>query len=347
VLVLLLAALLGSACSSLGAHPLVGSDPPVSPAAARGAAAHIRHVVILYKENHSFDNYFSSLEPVAGQALPHCPSFLEQPQPCQYTKDDIPGYYRYAQAFGLADRYFVDVNSESWANHMMMVAAQTPLFNNPEVQSINGVNWECPRICYDFLTIADELNQAHVSWKNYGEAIFNPFRAIRHLAGDNVHNVGDAKVFEDLGQGGLPAVSWVRPPFPDSEHPGYDVREGEQWTVDVVNAIMRSPYWSSTAILVTWDDAGDVPDHITPPLIEKTPQGGRFRFGSRVPLLVLSPYTPAGYVSHEILSSLSTTRFIESLYGLQALNQRDASANNLDQFFDFKLKPRRPLILPG
>lgn len=334
-------AALSLACACDARQSSFGGDPP---AGSRPESAHIQHVVIVYKENHSFDNYFFSLEPAQGPPLPHCTSYTYQPKACQYGQGDIPAYYEYAREFGLADRYFVDVNSESWSNHMMMIAGQTPLINNPETST---TSWACPTFCYDFPTIGDELSRADVTWRNYGEAIFDPFRAIRHLANDNVHNVGDAKFFEDVASGNLPGVSWVRPPFPDSEHPGYDIREGEQWTVDVVNAVMRSKYWATTAILITWDDAGDVPDHVAPPIIERTQQGSRFRFGGRVPLLVLSPYTRAGFVSHEILSSLSTTKFIENLFGLQPLTQRDAAANDLDGFFDFNLRPRKPLILQG
>lgn len=301
----------------------------------------IDHVVIVVKENHTFDNYLGSLQ--GPGRLPRCTSYIEQ-QACSYDESDLPAYYRYAREFGLGDRYFVDVNGPSWPNHMMMVAGRTPLLVNPTVSS--GPGWMCPTTCYDFPTIGDSLSGAGVSWRSYGEAIFNPFRAVRHLATDNVHNQPGSAFFEDVAAGRLPAVSWVRPDYPSSEHPGYDVRQGETWTVDVVNAIMRSRFWVTTAVLVTWDDGGTSTDGVTPPAVEVGSDGGQLRYGPRVPFLVISPYTPAGFVSHRVLSHVSTLRMVEARFGLTSLTQRDAQADDLGEFFDFSRPARPPLVLP-
>src|SRR5438552_3932381 len=89
----------------------------------------IKHVVIVVKENHSFDNYFGSLE-APPLSLSHCTSRLAQVS-CQYDSSDIPDYYRYVRTFGYADNYFTDVRGPSWPNHMMMIAGQSPLINDP------------------------------------------------------------------------------------------------------------------------------------------------------------------------------------------------------------------------
>ena len=115
--------------------------------------------------------------------------------------------------------------------------------------------------------------------------------------------------------------------------------------MNVLNAIMRSRLWASTAILITWDDAGEVVDHVTPPVVEWSAAGKPFRYGMRVPLLVLSPYTRAGTVSHELLSHVSTLRFIEDLFHVQPLTARDRDANGLTAFFDFSQPARRPLVI--
>lgn len=303
----------------------------------------IDHVVMIVKENHTYDNYFG--DATAAGSYRRCTSFTEQ-QSCTYAASDLPAYHRYAAAFGSADRYFVDVRGPSWPNHMMMVAAQTPLWSNPTPTS--GPAWTCPQTCYDFPTIGDSLSAAGVSWRNYGEAIFNPFRAIRHLAHDEIHNRPESDFFEDVTAGLLPAVVWVRPSYPESEHPGYDVRQGESTTVDLVNAIMRTRYWRTTAIFVVWDDAGTSTDHLTPPVVERAVDGSPLRFGLRAPFLVISPYTPAGYVSHRTLSHVSLLRYLEVRFGLEPLTGRDAQAQNLDDFFDFGLPARPPLLLkPG
>src|SRR5437588_135054 len=77
----------------------------------------IRHVVIIVKENHSFDNYFGSLQS-PPLSLPHCTSLVAQVN-CQYDGSDIPAYYAYARNFGYADTYFTDVRGPSWPNDMM------------------------------------------------------------------------------------------------------------------------------------------------------------------------------------------------------------------------------------
>src|SRR5438067_178300 len=103
------------------------------------AAGSIRHVVIVVKENHSFDNYFGSLE-APQPALSHCPSLVSASR-CQYNATDVPAYYEYAEQFGYADRYFTDVRGPSWPNDMMMTAAQSPLIVDPP-QPLS--TWVCP-----------------------------------------------------------------------------------------------------------------------------------------------------------------------------------------------------------
>ena len=143
---------------------------------------------------------------------------------------------------------------------------------------------------------------AGVTWRNYGTKLYDPFLSIDRYATDTEHNADELRFFDDVSAGMLPSVVWVRPSAPESEHPGYDISQGEQWTVGVVNAIMRSSYWSSTAILLTWDDAGDVVDHVPPPVVEREGSGVPIRYGHRVALIVISPYTPAGTVSQVLLS---------------------------------------------
>jgi len=300
----------------------------------------IDHIVIIVKENHSFDNYFGSLES-PRLALPHCSSSLVQTR-CQYDATDIPQYYIYAHEFGYADRYFTDVRGPSWPNDMMMIAAQSPLAADPPPPVST---WNCPDTCFDLPTIGDRLTGAHITWRNYGEELYDPFRSIRRYTTDHEHNVDDARFFSDLTDGSLPAVSWMRPALADSEHPGYDIQRGEAWTVNVVNAVMQSSYWQSTAIFITWDDSGSVDDHISPPLVERTADGLPFRYGYRVPLLVISPYTRAGMVSHQLLSHVSLLRFIESRFGVAPLTSRDESANNLMALLDFDQPPRSAVLL--
>ena len=115
---------------------------------------------------------------------------------------------------------------------------------------------------------------------------------------------------------------------------------GENWTVQQINAIMRGPAWPTTAIVLTWDDFGGFYDHVPPPVVD------HFGFGPRVPLIVISPYTKEGTVSHTIYEYASVLQFIETRYKMKGLARRDVEANSLLDMFDFSQVPAPPLILP-
>jgi phospholipase C len=102
---------------------------------------------------------------------------------------------------------------------------------------------------------------------------------------------------------------------------------------------MKSPYWNSTAIILTWDEYGGFYDHVAPPQIDK------YGLGFRVPAIIISPYAKAGYIDHTQYSFGSILKFIEWRFNLPPLTARDAHANNLLNAFDFSQKPRPPHII--
>jgi phospholipase C len=138
----------------------------------------------------------------------------------------------------------------------------------------------------------------------------------------------------------LPSVTWVTPRFQLSDHPGANFCYGENWATRVIDAIMKTPDWSSTAIFLTWDEWGGFYDHVPPP------RADAFGLGFRVPLIVLSPYARAGFVDHRVSEFDSMLRFIEENWGLKPLTRRDANAPSLRPDFDFSRKPARPHPLP-
>jgi phospholipase C len=155
--------------------------------------------------------------------------------------------------------------------------------------------------------------------------------------------------------GTLPAVSWVTPNRRVSEHPPALVSAGQSYVTGLVNALMRSPDWNSTAIFVSWDDWGGFYDHVTPPVVD---QNG---YGLRVPGLVISPYARRGMVDHQVLSHDAYVKFIEDDFlGGQRLDPRtdgrpdprpdvreDApQLGNLVADFDFSQPPLAPMLLP-
>jgi phospholipase C len=179
---------------------------------------------------------------------------------------------------------------------------------------------------------------------------------------DTVRQDGEAEdvaplqdFFTAARTGTLPAVSWIAPAQAVSEHPPALVSAGQAYVTSLINAVMRSKDWSSTAIFLSWDDWGGFYDHVRPPRVDA--QG----YGLRVPGLVISPYARRGFVDHQVLSHDAYLKFIEDdfLGGARIdpktdgrpdprpdVRENAAVLGDLTQDFDFTQKPRPPLILP-
>jgi phospholipase C len=173
---------------------------------------------------------------------------------------------------------------------------------------------------------------------------------------DQVGNIQSLTDFYKAARAGdLPAVSWITPNGTVSEHPPALISAGESYVTGLVNAIMRSPDWDSTAIFLAWDDWGGFYDHVVPPKVDEN------GYGIRVPAIVISPYAKPGYIDHQTLSFDAYTKFIEDdfLSG-QRLDPRtdgrpdprpdvredEPELGDLQNDFDFNQAPLPPVILP-
>ena len=140
-----------------------------------------------------------------------------------------------------------------------------------------------------------------------------------------------------------------------SEHPPAPISAGQAHVTRLVDAVMRSRDWSSTAIFVAWDDWGGFYDHVAPPRVDRN------GYGLRVPALVISPYARAGYIDHQTLSFDAYAKFIEDDFlGGQRLDPRNSGRpdprptvrENVPQLgdlradFDFSRPPRPSMLLP-
>jgi phospholipase C len=214
--------------------------------------------------------------------------------------------------------------------------------------------------CFKIPSVPDVL-PAGVTWKFYGTnfyvfpEIWSMLDAVYDIRwGGGWSHVVDASQFEsDLANHTLPAVSWLVDQDLDDEHPGVgSVCVGENWTVEKVNALMKSDYWSSTAILFTMDDFGGWYDHVAPPRQYGGDEAHPYGLGFRLPLIVISPYARPHYVFHETAEQASIPRFIERVFGAaHTLSDYDAAAqdgaaNDLFDAFDFTQAPQPPLVLP-
>jgi phospholipase C len=332
----------------------------------------IEHVVLIIKENHSFDNYFGTFPGANGTQLARSPNpplhdpnhrhdaWLTRKTTAvrqQFTEQDIPAYFAYARQFTLCDHYFTDVAGPSTPNHLMLITADSPILVNPP-------RYRLPvgAPLFNLPSLPMSLEKANRSWGNYGGYAFD---FIEGLQGRQKFSSKQFKI--DATAGKLPTVSWVYAPHETSEHPPDpndtgaplvgNVTHGMQWTVDQVNAIVHGGLWPTTAIFITWDDWGGWYDHVDPPNVEpwkhdpqhperdgNHPQwdGTQFRYGSRVGCLVLSPYAKSGHISKALHSHVSLLKFCETQFGLPHLNQRDAKADDMADCFDFTRQPAAP-----
>jgi phospholipase C len=198
------------------------------------------------------------------------------------------------------------------------------------------------------ITIGDRLSAKGISWAWYSggwdAAIagqpgplfqFNhqPFAYFANYAPGTpgFKHLQDENAFDAaVANGTLPAVSFVKPYGADNEHPGStDLQEGEVQAADLVEKVMHSPEWSSTAVIVTYDENGGFWDHVPPPKLD------RFGDGTRVPAIVISPFARRHYVDHTVYDTTSILAFIEKRFDLQPLTTRDADASPLLGAFNF------------
>ncbi|GAC1350291.1 MAG: hypothetical protein NVSMB27_31390 [Ktedonobacteraceae bacterium] len=343
----------------------------------------IQHIVVIMQENHSFDNMFGRFPGVNGYKDQSAPNpmrndyshsaastaaaidggKMDQFPPrsyIQYNQADIPNYWSYAQHFGLSDNFFSSMATSSTPNHMAMIAAQTGgVYDSHPEQGCNSVQntllyskqvttgqayWGYP--CYNINSLPHLLDNAGVSWKYYSTSGFwDPPLMIQSTFNSPNNHHTPSQFVTDVQSGTLADVSWITPPSGNSsDHPPAPWQGGENFVTKQINAIMQSPYWANTAIFLCWDDWGGVYDHVPPPVIDK------LGLGPRVPIIAISPYAKAGYISHAQGEFSSLVKFVEADYGLHegALGQRDAvtQTSDLMDFFNFSQPPQPPLILP-
>lgn len=163
-----------------------------------------------------------------------------------------------------------------------------------------------------------------------------------------------ADILTDIANCSLKEMSWVIPTALESDHAGSTDGSGPSWVASIVNAIgtqAKCPdgevYWNNTVILITWDDWGGWYEHVVPPPVSsKAPLNvSSYVYGFRVPLMVVSAYTPSGTVSNVMgLDFGAILKFVEEIFSLGTIppgDYADYYANDdLGEFFQFNKPPR-------
>jgi len=303
-----------------------------------------------------------------------------------YDGTDIPYYYDYASNYVIDDNFFSSEMGPSLPNHLYIVSGKNGpatsthptgswidssghVFNNP---SLPAAQWQ-PGISFTWATMAQELTLANVSWtwyngRNHYDPTFADIWDVLPLFSYFQNNVNvlnqhvepTSSFASDVKDGKLPAVSWIMPNQftpPDypaacrgtggvSEHPPARSDCGMDYVAYLVNQVMQSPYWSSTAILITWDDYGGFYDHVAPPQVDA------YGEGFRVPTLVISPWAKHAYVDSTLYEFASFLKLVEDNWNLPRLpnnSDRDelTDIGDMSNSFNFDQNPLPPLLEPA
>ncbi len=292
-----------------------------------------------------------------------------------HVASDIPNYWAYASHFVLQDHFFEAAGSWSLPAHLYEVSGWSAKCSDPQNPMSCTSSAKPPdrrpsqRTPFAWTDITYLLYKKHVSWGYY---LDNGHVSDHHQGGvwliwnvlpgfTDVHQDGQTRNIKALSvfyrqakAGTLPKVSWIAPDDRHSEHGPALVSSGQAYVTRVINAVMRSPEWSSSAIFLSWDDWGGFYDNVRPPTVDG--QG----YGIRVPAMVISPYARPGYIDSQTLTTDAYLKFIEDdfLGGARLdpatdgrrdsrpdVREKARGLGNLIKDFNFSQTPLAPLIL--
>jgi phospholipase C len=266
-----------------------------------------------------------------------------------YDWTDIPYYYSLAFQFATSDSWFSSAMANTGANRSYVVAGT----------SLGSVGTPTPPTGgFPNLTIFDLLDQAGVTWRYYyqdSSPIWIPIWSVYFK--DTANIVPIANYYNDVQNAStFPQVVFIEENGSMDEHPKPNpgasgatgsIQLGANLTSGIVDALLNSPTWASSVLILTYDEAGGTYDHVAPPTNQAIPDGyppmtdpgtdqpGIFnQFGMRVPLMVVSPWTIPHFVSHINRDHTSILKFIETRFSLPPLTARDAAADNMIEFFE-------------
>ncbi len=364
---------------------VIGGSPWPQPNVPAQPTGQIDHIIFLFQENHTYDNYFGTF--TGGEGFP--PNLLVPERPGQtpaiapfhftqpllhdlphewenalaavnggnmdgfirtegsidtmgyYDESDIPNYWAYARQFLLMDHFFSSTLAPSLPNHLYSVSGQS----GGIVRNLDRP----PEEGFEFDELAEFLQDSQISWKYYdgkenpkAYSLWNPLPGFQDFAQNPdlmSHLVSVQEYYRDLRDGTLPAVSWIVPNMVESEHPPSNIQLGMWYATDLINALMKSPYWQNTALLLTWDDYGGFYDHLLPPRLDE------LGFGLRVPAILISSYVKSGKIDKSVYEFASWLKFVEMRFNIQPMTERDQNALDLGQNLDLKQKPLEPFII--
>jgi len=230
-----------------------------------------------------------------------------------YDGSDLPYYYALADTFTLCGNYFGSMPGPTLPNRLYL---WTGTSGGITVSKMKPGNLDWP-------TIADLLDAYHISWKCYNLGfgtgsfanleIFNGLAFFKRWKNDSRLYFKEKDYYQDLNAGTLPQVSFLISEALICEHPLTNIQWGQKKMVQVINALIASRVWKSSALFFTYDEGGGYFDHVPPPQVDA------YGLGFRVPAFVISPWAKRGYISGQLYEHSSILKFIERRFGLPSL----------------------------
>jgi phospholipase C len=305
---------------------------------------------------------------VCKKGATNCPP--PNPQFMYVMPSDVQPYFQLAEAYTFGDRMFQTNEGPSFPAHQFIIAgtsAPTATSDLFAAENPSGADTGCTAPpdatvllidplgnenqstypCFEHLTLMDSLDTQKLTWNYYAPlpgSIWTGPNAIQHLrSGPDWAKViiPQTQVLTDIANGQLAQVSWVIPDGADSDHASSNDGTGPSWVASIVNAIGTSQYWGNTAVIITWDDWGGWYDHVPPTIYNS------YEYGFRVPLIIVSPYSRQGYVSHVTHDFGSILKFTEEVFNLPSLGYADSRADDFSDCFDLTQTPIPFQVVPA
>lgn len=258
-----------------------------------------------------------------------------------YDWRDLPYYYELAFQFATSDRFFASVLAPTIPNRMYLFAGTSFGHIRPDAAPAGG--WTQP-------TIFDKLSAAGVSWRYYYQdnSVYLAEWKTWQTESGKVRHISNYYT-DVMNEATFPSVVFIERATETGldEHPTKNIQKGAARVKQIIDALMNSPSWESSAFIWTFDEAGGLYDHVVPPAVVKpdgiapmlrsTDRVADFnQMGFRVPLIVASPWVKPHYVSHTPMELTSILRLIEKRFlNGAALTARDANAPDMTEYFDF------------
>jgi phospholipase C len=254
------------------------------------------------------------------------------------TQHGVQALWSYAQQYALADNFYASAMASEPGNVLYMTSANvgtgTDPFGYPQLDACTAAAQKKdpnPLATVDlpltFQNVGDQMTANKISWTWYHENFNteqnatcvdyvpqeNPFQYFASTANSsNVQNFTMTDFSTTLSSGAAPAVMWIQPAPENSMHPGAaNIGNGIEWLDKLIQTVQASSVWSSTAIVVLWDESGGWYDHVAPPQLANT-----IGLGARVPVILISPSAKTNYISHQQMDFVSILRFIQWNWGL-------------------------------